>query len=43
VPALLAIPRLGNDLNIVLAFKQLTYPGADDVVIIRQKDADLVI
>ena len=36
----LPVPRLGNDLEIVRALEQLPHPRTDDVMIIRQKDAD---
>jgi hypothetical protein len=38
--SLFAISRLSNDLEVVRAFKQLTHPRADDVMIVSQKNAD---
>lgn len=39
---LFAISRFGDDLNIARAFEQLANPRADHLVVISQKDADLL-
>ena len=36
----LAVSRLSNDLEVVRAFKQLTHPRADDVMVISQQNAN---
>jgi hypothetical protein len=37
---LLPVSRFGNNVDVLRAFEQLADPRADDVVVIRQKDAD---